>query len=93
MRRQINGDYSPRPRQHRDRAKDRGAEEASWPATKSLPGIFNRKSDRGGMKHNISLASMKTLIIYQLVGGRHKLTMKYYADLEEVKGEEGAVSS
>ena len=45
------------------------------------------------MKHNISLASMKPLIIYQLVGGRHKLTMKFYADLEEVKGEEGAVSS
>ena len=53
-------------------AKDTRAEEASWPATKSLPGIFNRKSDRGGMKYNISFAIMKPLLINQLVGGHYK---------------------
>ena len=62
-------------------AKDTRAEEASWPATKSLPGIFNRKSDRGGMKYNISFAIMKPLFINQLVGGHHDEVIKVYSIL------------
>ena len=46
-------------------------------ATPSLPGIFNRKSDRGGMKYNISFAIMKPLFNNQLVGGNHDEVTKH----------------